>query len=160
MFGWSERIAGQRRKRQIVAEIVGGRVMLKCAGKWGLVLLLAACSPGGAGDGAKSKPEPLRGKPRDLGGLANFAVIIDPAAGQAEIEAAARGLCVDAPICTVLGWTDAAQVPGRLPMLDREAAAQAFAYNLNRNSSFERVLWDCARWPQAADRCMAKFDPE
>ena len=32
------------------------------------------------------------------------------------------------------------------PTTDREVAAQAFAYSLNRSTGFEQVLWDCKRW--------------
>jgi len=101
---------------------------------------------------AAPKPEFVQ-----MRGLDNYAMILPPDAEPAAIEAAAKAKCADKQICNVLGWTDKAQAAQELPMLDREADALAFSYDLNRTTGFERALWDCKRFPQAnAGRCLAE----
>jgi hypothetical protein len=89
-------------------------------------------------------------------GLNNYAMILPPDVEPAAIEAAAKAKCADKQFCKVLGWTDKAQAAQELPMLAREAAALAFSYDLNRTTGFERVLWDCKRFPHSdLARCLA-----
>jgi hypothetical protein len=90
-------------------------------------------------------------------GLDNYAIIFPEGADPVALEDAARAQCYGKQICQVLGWTDKADAAPRLPMLDREMETLAFNYSLNRNTSYERVLYKCERFPTVAkDSCLAE----
>jgi hypothetical protein len=91
-----------------------------------------------------------------LPGMDNYVMIFPAGSDPVALEKAARTQCYGKQICQVLGWTDKSDAAPRLPMLDRELATLAFSYNLNRNSSYEKVLYSCARFPKIPkDRCLS-----
>lgn len=113
--------------------------------------LLASCA-----DPLPSESEFFVGSARALPGQGVFAVQLTKAAKPAEIVNAARALCAANANCTVMGWREPAQLPGTMPLLDREAAAMAFSYALNRTTGFEQVLWDCRQIRRKPAECMAQ----
>ncbi len=69
-------------------------------------------------------------------------------------QLAAR-ICGDRPYCKVMGWTDKAKVPALMPMLPAQSAAMSFSYLRDRNSGFEKTLWNCNEFHRAdAAQCM------
>ena len=113
--------------------------------------LLASCA-----ETPPSESEFFVGSARVLPGRGMFAVQLTAAAKPDEIVTAARALCAANANCTVMGWREPAQLPGTMPLLDREAAAMAFSYALNRTTGFERALWDCRQIKRAGDECLAQ----
>jgi hypothetical protein len=60
----------------------------------------------------------------------------------------ARDLCGSRDFCKVAVWTEAETTARGFPMSDRELAAMAFQYSINRNTGFEQAMWNCERFPQ------------
>lgn len=83
-----------------------------------------------------------------------FTVLIPEGATRSDLEKAAKEACREHPICHVAGWRSPENMPSKLPMLEREVDAQAFDYALNRNTNFERTLWDCKVYPEAKGQCL------
>lgn len=104
---------------------------------------LAALTLASCGSGSDMQFTPM-------GGLNNWALLIPLDAQQAEIEAAAKEKCRSDTHCSVLGWTDEANMAETMEMLDREYAALKFRYDVNRTTSHEQVLWDCSVFKQAS----------
>lgn len=88
---------------------------------------------------------------KSVAGDANFAFVIPTKVNAPTIEVAAKVACEGKPICSVFGWTDAAQLPSAWPMLDREVAAMSFRYAVNRNSGYESTEWFCGSTGAKAD---------
>ncbi len=97
---------------------------------------------------APARPIPLRPTAtRDL--ARDFtALAVAPDADPAAMETLAKDTCGSRDFCKVSIWTDESTMPRGFPMTDREVAATAFAYSLNRTNGFEQAMWDCARFPQ------------
>lgn len=112
-----------------------------------------AAAPAKAGPG-------MAGKPEDIANRTTFSVILPANADLARVEGEARAFCADKQFCQVMGWTDEANRAKSMPMLAREADAQAFNYSVNRTSGYESALWDCRRFKAPAGQCMAVPDPE
>ncbi len=66
-----------------------------------------------------------------------------------DVRAQAKAQCGGREFCKIAGWTSAAEAATGFPMTDRELAAQAFSYDVNRASGYEDTRWDCKRWPRA-----------
>ena len=116
-----------------------------------VLLLLTGCA-----ETPPTESEFFVGPARALRGQGVFAVQLAKAAKPDEIITAARALCAANANCTVMGWREPAQLPGAMPLLDREAAAMSFSYALNRTTGLEQVLWDCRQIRRTADECMAQ----
>lgn len=117
----------------------------------GLVLLAAGLVAGCGAANDKSAAEFI-----DLGGIGNYAMVASKAVPADQLVDLAKDKCGQEPMCSVHGWNDKALAPRALPMTDAEVMAQVFSYTVNRNSGFERALWNCKVYPRAdADQCMA-----
>jgi spore germination cell wall hydrolase CwlJ-like protein len=57
--------------------------------------------------------------------------------------ALANKTCGDRVYCKVLGWTDAAKTPTRLPLNTGQIAGMSFSYLRDRQANVERRLWNC-----------------
>jgi spore germination cell wall hydrolase CwlJ-like protein len=57
--------------------------------------------------------------------------------------ALASKTCGDRSYCKVLGWTDAARTPTRLPLNTAQIAGLSFSYLRDRLAGTERRLWNC-----------------
>ena len=91
-----------------------------------------------------------------IAGDSIFAMTFNAKADPQVLPELAREQCGKLPRCQVVAWTDAKYAARGFPMTNREAAALAFSYSLNRSTGFEKVIWDCRRWKRAsADECMA-----
>ena len=86
---------------------------------------------------------------RALPGQGNFAMVVARGADPASFPALAKAKCGAAVRCSVFAWDDAASAATALPMTDREIKSEVFAYALNRDSGFERSLWNCTVTPRA-----------
>lgn len=74
---------------------------------------------------------------------------------------AAEEHCGGKQFCKVMGWTNKANAPTAMPMLNREAQAQVFDYTLNRGTGLERDLYRCDVFKTVGkDKCMATFNDE
>ena len=102
---------------------------------------------------ANAKFEPISGD-------AIFAMTFDAGADPQTLPDLARAQCGKHAFCKVMGWTDPKYAARGFPMTDREVAAQAFAYSLNRSTGFEQSLWDCKRWKRKnKDECLSTDGP-
>lgn len=138
--------------------------MQRCLVSLAIIAALASCGPAPeVAENATESAAPAAGgildEPRSEAGMQKFvAIATNP--DWTKIEAEARALCEGQTHCGVFGWADPAQMASAMPMLDREVAALAFSYSLNRASSYEQFLRDCTRWPDPdASRCLAKAEP-
>ncbi len=57
--------------------------------------------------------------------------------------ALANKTCGERAYCKVLGWTDAAKTPTRLPLNTAQVAGMSFSYLRDRQAGTERKLWNC-----------------
>jgi spore germination cell wall hydrolase CwlJ-like protein len=57
--------------------------------------------------------------------------------------ALASKTCGERAYCKVLGWTDAARTPARLPLNTAQVAGMSFSYLRDRQTGVERRLWNC-----------------
>lgn len=116
----------------------------------GTCLALVACG----GETVSEEPKP---EFRTIPGLGNFAMIIPPALDPATLFELAKDHCGSERICSVYGWTESGNVARAMPMTDAEFAALRFQYSVNRNSGFEKALWDCEMWPREnKDECLSR----
>ena len=85
-----------------------------------------------------------------------FTVAVQPNADPASFADLAGMKCLDIDKCMVGIWRDG-EVPATLPFTEAQIKAQIFAYAINRETGFERVAWDCSRYPNTPrENCMAK----
>lgn len=77
-----------------------------------------------------------------------YAVVVDRRTDGRSLPEFARNLCGARPYCNVTGWTDKTRVARGYPFTDREAAAIAFSYTVNRRNGDESIYWDCKIWTQ------------
>jgi hypothetical protein len=113
-----------------------------------IILAMLATGCGGSSETAKFEIKSI--------GEEVYAMVGQPSQPPSTWTAAAKEQCEGKQICTVMGWTDAANAATGMPMLDREAKAMVFHYALNRNASFEQSTFDCRTFkgiPQP--QCMA-----
>lgn len=85
---------------------------------------------------------------REQGTTGDYALTIPPGFAAEKLSGIAKEQCGARSHCSVYGWTDPAQTARALPLTDPEFESLAFRYDLNRSTGFERVLWDCKRFPQ------------
>ncbi len=86
---------------------------------------------------------------REQGTAGDYTLTIPAGFNPAELAGIAKDRCGTRSHCSVFGWTDTAQTARALPLTEPEVASLAFRYDLNRVTGFERVLFDCAKFPQA-----------
>lgn len=123
----------------------------------GLLVQMAAPEPGAElKDGVVALREAFIGEPESMGGIGNYSALAEEGATPAMMRLAAAEFCRGGKICQVMAWRDADQRAKVMPMLDREVAAMAFSYTVNRNSGYEKALWDCTVWPGKPDECLSK----
>lgn len=132
----------------------------------GLVVISAIVSPP---PDKKAKPGPsasgstiadANAKFEPISGDTIFAMTFDAGADPQSLPELARTKCGKRPFCKVMGWTDPKYAARGFPMTDREVAAQAFAYSLNRSTGFEQTMWDCRRWKRkSAEECLSTDGP-
>lgn len=92
----------------------------------------------------------------DLGGIGNYAMVVSKAVPADQLVDLAKDKCGREPMCSVHGWNEKAVAPRALPMTDAEVMAQVFSFTVNRNSGFERALWNCKVYARSdSDQCMA-----
>lgn len=72
-----------------------------------------------------------------------YAILVEPGSNGEALATEARKLCGDSTFCQVSGWTDDQLRARGFPFTDREAAGVVFSYNVNRNTGYDRPLWDC-----------------
>lgn len=85
-----------------------------------------------------------------------FTVAVQPNADPTSFADLAGTKCLDVDKCMVGIWR-AGEEPAALPFTEAQIKAQAFAYAINRETGFERIAWDCSRYPNTPrDKCMAK----
>lgn len=93
---------------------------------------------------------------RTMPGRGNYAMIIPAGVTADAMPALAKAQCGTKSQCSVYGWRSTEDAASAIPMTDRELASQIFAYNLNRETGFERSLWDCALYPRSSSSdCLA-----
>lgn len=86
-------------------------------------------------------------------------LIVDPGRPVEEWHKAAKLRCASRDRCEVYGWTSSADAATGLPFTNREAETIAFYYGIDRSRGFERVAWDCDRFPRAnVIECFSKLD--
>jgi hypothetical protein len=124
-------------------------------------LTVSACGDvGGNNSGGTDKG--LRGQIETMKiGDGYFAAYGDKNVTETEWIAAAQKSCEGQSRCDFMGWNDKANIPTKMPMLDREANSMVFNYSLNRDSNFEQSLFNCDVFKgKPSNQCMAKFEPE
>lgn len=85
-----------------------------------------------------------------------FTVSVQENADPASFADLAGLKCLDMDKCLVGIWSEGKE-PAALPFSEAQIKAQAFAYTINRETGFERMAWDCSRFPNAPrDQCLAK----
>lgn len=92
-----------------------------------------------------------------------FAMIVSAGTPADDLPGLAKEKCGATDFCKVLGWNDRAKAARSMPMTDSEVASQVFHYTLNRNTSFEQLLWNCTSYPEKKgnpSQCMATPEPE
>lgn len=95
-----------------------------------------------------------------IAGDAIYSMTFDAGADPQTLPDIAREHCGKQSFCKVLGWTDPKYAARGFPMTDREVAAEAFAYSLNRSTGFEQTMWDCKRWKRSnRDECLSTDGP-
>ncbi len=78
---------------------------------------------------------------RDPSGRASF-LLLDPGAGTDAALDQARKLCGTSATCRVMGWTDGAAIPARLPITSAARVALQFSYSRDPAGA-EIVLYGC-----------------
>lgn len=69
----------------------------------------------------------------------------------------ARALCPGDRYCQVYGWTDAGDIPERLPLTPAARATLRFSFLPARNGNGEAVYFDCRTYPAApAGQCLPR----
>ena len=58
----------------------------------------------------------------------------------------AERTCGDRPYCKVMAWADKARTPAALPLQPAQIQAMAFSYLRDRQSGFEKALWNCTEF--------------
>lgn len=118
-----------------------------------LVMSLAGCSPPAEKQAATAETMAAVPVPTGIASreLANdfYAVQVTSDLASIEFPAVARDQCGSKAFCKVGIWTDAEMMARGFPMTDRELAAMAFQYSLNRETGFEQTLWNCETYPQS-----------
>lgn len=121
----------------------------------GAALLLA----GAIAANAALKPEPMvaaTALATHEVGAGFFTVAVQPNADPASFADLAGMKCLDIDKCMVGIWREG-EVPASLPFTEAQIKDQIFAYAINRETGFERVAWDCSRYPNTPrEKCMAK----
>ncbi len=95
------------------------------------------------------KFSPADAKFTSISGNHIWAMVFDANANPKSLPALARERCKYLQRCTIYGWTDPSLVAGAMPLLQHEAAAVVFSYEVNRLDNFEVIKWDCAKWQQS-----------
>lgn len=85
-----------------------------------------------------------------------FTVAVKENADPGSFDDLAGIMCLDVDKCMLGIWLKGEE-PSALPFTEAQIKAQAFAYTINRETGFERVAWDCSRYPNTPrDKCLAK----
>ncbi len=75
----------------------------------------------------------------------------------AQMMARARTLCPGDRYCQVYGWTDAGDIPERLPLTPAARSTLRFSFLPARNGNGEAVYFDCRLYPNApAAQCLPR----
>lgn len=70
-------------------------------------------------------------------------VLISPTDAPSELVARARQLCSGEGYCRVQGWTDAANIPSRLPLAEEARRTLRFSFMAGGAGGSEAVFFDC-----------------
>ena len=107
---------------------------------------------------AASAADALRRRYPELAGHPDTFIATVPSNVAADdLPALAALNCGDRPYCKFLIWTDAAQAAKGLPLSPTEIAAMAFSYLRDRNSGYDKPLWNCAVFDRAQpQQCMRR----
>jgi len=87
-----------------------------------------------------------------------FAVVVDlpEGADTDQLLQLAKRACGSEQRCRSAIWTDGSQAPSGLPMDLTALTTIALTYNANHHTGYEKVAWDCRRFPQpSSDACLA-----
>lgn len=91
--------------------------------------------------------EPIRpSTPSSPGAGVHFVLVAPGDSPQALVERA-RSLCADGGYCRVQGWSDAADIPARLPLGDAARRSLRFSYLAAGAGGSEAVFLDCRLFP-------------
>jgi len=94
-------------------------------------------------------------KPRSLMQTGDtFVVTLDRKALADSYTSLALATCGARPYCKFMGWIDPEDTPRALPMDPLAADRMAFSYLRMKDSGFEKSLWNCAKFPRAANQCI------
>ena len=84
-----------------------------------------------------------------------FLVTLDRRTGPGLLPDFAKRACGERDYCKLMGWTDKALTPARLPLDQGQVAAMAFSYLRDRTKGFDKPLWNCTIFPLPDKReCM------
>lgn len=84
-----------------------------------------------------------------------FLVTLDRKVTADLLPAFAKRACGERDYCKLMGWTDQANTPGRLPLEQGQVATMAFSYLRDRAKGFDKALWNCGVFKRAELReCM------
>ena len=89
----------------------------------------------------------------------NYFVLIDKAQSRntGAYRRAIADICGNKPICFVSFWVEGTEPPKTLPMTDRHADTMAANWGYNRNTGFQKLLWNCQMFPGSPkEECMAR----
>lgn len=87
-------------------------------------------------------------------------VLISSADAPAELVARARKLCSGQGYCRVQGWTDAANIPSKLPLAEEARRTLRFSFVAEGAGGSEAVFFDCRMFAaSAAGTCLPNARP-
>ncbi len=159
---------------------VGTHLFFRWSGWWGtppafnrqvsssepVIAALAAISPAhGLGTALAEADAAVLGAAPFLGAVPTalpsdpdtFIVALDAKSAPDSWRALALAACADKPRCMVMGWTDRALLPAAADLLPAQSEAMAFSYLRNRDTGFDRALWNCALYPRGVKtECMKR----
>lgn len=86
-----------------------------------------------------------------------FAMIVPEGSDPATWPNLAKDKCGANSFCWVFAWPSRESAARAMPMTDNEMAQRLFSYQVNRETGFEKVMWNCDRFPRNnPDECLAK----
>lgn len=132
-----------------------------------IIAKLAALSPAHALAGALDEAAALTAEANALAATADagvgatpldpntFILTLDSKVTPDLLPAFANRACGERDYCKLMGWTDKALTPIRLPLEQGQVAAMAFSYLRDRAKGYDKPLWNCAIFKRTQSReCM------
>ncbi len=91
-----------------------------------------------------------------------FIINVGASEDPTQMLATAAQMCGERAYCKVMGWSDRASTPPSFPVPEANLASLSFSYLRNRDTGFDKALWNCKQFDRAdTSQCMrGTFKPK